>query len=102
MDKEAKIVAFDPNEPALNTHLFGLPFDADECDIHVFPAPWEVTVSYGAGTAEGPAEVEVASAQVDLYDEQFPNGWQRGIWMHPSTKHGQKPVRTCVKKPLNI
>ena len=39
MDKEAKIVAFDPNEPALNTHLFGLPFDADECDVHVFPAP---------------------------------------------------------------
>jgi len=40
-------------------------------------------VSYGAGTAEGPAEIEVASAQVDLFDEQFPNGWQRGIWMHP-------------------
>lgn len=82
MSKEAKIAMFDPNEPALNDHLFGLPFDEDECDIHVLPAPWEVTVSYGAGTAQGPAEVRAESAQVDLYDEKFPQGWQRGIWMH--------------------
>jgi len=73
---------FDPNEAALNNHLFGLPFDEDECDIHVLPAPWEVTVSYGAGTAQGPEEIRSESAQVDLYDEKFPKGWQRGIWMH--------------------
>lgn len=82
MSKEAKIAMFDPNEPALNDHLFGLPFDEDECEIHVLPAPWEVTVSYGAGTAQGPEEIRAESAQVDLYDEKFPEGWQRGIWMH--------------------
>lgn len=82
MSKQDKIRLFDPNEPALNDHLFGLPFDEDECDIHVLPAPWEVTVSYGAGTAEGPEEIAAASGQVDLYDERFPEGWQRGIWMH--------------------
>lgn len=82
MSKEAKIAMFDPNEAALNNHLFGLPFDEDECDIHVLPAPWEVTVSYGAGTAQGPEEIRSESAQVDLYDEKFPEGWQRGIWMH--------------------
>ena len=82
MSKEAKIAMFDPNEAALNNHLFGLPFDEDECDIHVHPAPWEVTVSYGAGTAQGPEEIRSESAQVDLYDEKFPEGWQRGIWMH--------------------
>jgi agmatinase len=82
MSKEAKIAMFDPNEAALNNHLFGLPFDEDECDIHVLPAPWEVTVSYGAGTAQGPEEIRAESAQVDLYDEKFPQGWQRGIWMH--------------------
>jgi len=82
MSKEAKIAMFDPNEAALNNHLFGLPFDEDECDIHVLPAPWEVTVSYGAGTAQGPEEIRSESAQVDLYDEKFPKGWQRGIWMH--------------------
>jgi agmatinase len=82
MSKEAKIAMFDPNEAALNDHLFGLPFDEDECEIHVLPAPWEVTVSYGAGTAQGPEEIRAESAQVDLYDEKFPEGWQRGIWMH--------------------
>ena len=82
MNKQDKIRAFNPNEPALNNNLFGLPFDADECDIHVLPAPWEVTVSYGAGTVDGPREVKAASPQVDLYDESFPKSWERGIWMH--------------------
>jgi len=82
MTKQEKIAAFDLNEPALNENLFGLPFEKEECDIHVLPAPWEVTVSYGAGTAEGPACITEASSQVDLYDERYPNGWQRGIWMH--------------------
>ena len=62
MSKEAKIAMFDPNEAALNNHLFGLPFDEDECDIHVLPAPWEVTVSYGAGTAQGPEEIRELTA----------------------------------------
>ena len=66
MNKQDKIRAFNPNEPALNSNLFGLPFDADECDIHVLPAPWEVTVSYGAGTVDCPREVKAASAQVDM------------------------------------
>ena len=81
MNKQEKIKSFNPNEPALNSNLFGLPFNEDECDIHVLPAAWEVTVSYGAGTMEGPTEVAIASAQVDLYDEGYPKGWERGIWM---------------------
>jgi len=82
MSKQDKIASFDLNAPASSEHLFGLPFDKEECEIHVLPAPWEVTVSYGAGTAEGPAAISEASSQVDLYDERYPNGWQRGIWMH--------------------
>tara|TARA_B110000090_G_scaffold104293_1_gene117073 strand:- start:1957 stop:2226 length:270 start_codon:yes stop_codon:yes gene_type:complete len=66
MNKQEKIKSFNPNEPALNSNLFGLPFNEDECDIHVLPAAWEVTVSYGAGTMEGPKEIAIASAQVDL------------------------------------
>lgn len=50
----------------MNSNLFGLPFDADKCDIHVLPAPWDLTVSYGAGTVDGPREVKAASAQVNM------------------------------------
>jgi len=58
-----------------------LPFDAEQSDIHVLPAPWEVTVSYGSGTAAGPEEILNASAQVDLYDAKYPKGWQQGVFM---------------------
>ncbi|MDE0986137.1 MAG: arginase family protein [Schleiferiaceae bacterium] len=50
----------------MNSNLFGLPFDADECDIPVLHAPWDLTVSYGAGTVDCPREVKPASAQVDM------------------------------------
>jgi len=81
MEKQDLIAGFDPNEPALNNGLFGLPFDAEQSDIHVLPAPWEVTVSYGSGTAAGPEEILNASAQVDLYDAKYPTGWQRGVFI---------------------
>lgn len=35
----------------------------------VVPVPWEATVSYGAGTANGPAAILHASRYVELYDE---------------------------------
>jgi agmatinase len=37
----------------------------------VLPVPYEGTVSYGTGTARGPAAILEASRQVELYDEQY-------------------------------
>lgn len=37
----------------------------------IIPAPLEYTVSYGAGTAGGPAAILAASAQLELYDEEL-------------------------------
>lgn len=73
---------FNPNSAAQdNAGIFGLPFTADESQIIIIPVPWEVTVSYGGGTAEGPLEVFNASMQVDLYHHDFPNLWKKGIFM---------------------
>ena len=54
------------------------PFGGDEaaCPLArartvVLPVPYEATVSYGGGTAEGPAAILRASTQVELYDEQL-------------------------------
>lgn len=41
----------------------------EECVGAVVPVPWERTVSWGEGTAEGPRAVLEASAYVELYDE---------------------------------
>jgi agmatinase len=54
------------------TNFLGLPDDdARYQDARgvVVPVPWEATVSYGAGTAKGPAAILEASRYVELYDE---------------------------------
>lgn len=82
MTKEEIIANFDPNAAAIaESGLFGLPFDAAKSDIIIIPVPWEVTVSYGAGTSEGPEVVKAASSQIDLYHHDYPELWKRGIFM---------------------
>jgi agmatinase len=73
---------FDPNAPGRgDSGIFGLPFSVEEAACVVLPVPWEVTVSYGGGTVEGPDAVLAASRQVDLYEPDFPGGWKSGIAM---------------------
>ena len=77
-----KIASFDPNAPGdAASGLFGLPFTSEEAQVVVVPVPWEVTVSYRAGTAAGPAAIREASLQVDLYDSDVPNAWKLGLAM---------------------
>lgn len=73
---------YDPNGIGqVNGNLYGLPFDYDSANLIVFGVPWEVTVSYRAGTAHGPAQVLAASPQLDLFDFDNPEGWKQGIFM---------------------
>ena len=39
--------------------------------VLVLPIPFEATVSYGRGAAQGPAAIIAASQQVELYDREF-------------------------------
>lgn len=86
MTKQEKIENFDPNGVAGGDQLFGLPFTYEESETIVMPVPWEVTVSYSAGTAEAPAAIAKASLQVDLYDPLLENAWQRGIFMEGANR----------------
>ena len=53
----------------------------EEAGIVVLPVPYEATVSYGGGTARGPAAILKASTQVELYDEQLAREpCKAGIW----------------------
>jgi agmatinase len=82
MTKQEKIKNFDANGIGqLNDGMFGLPFTIDECNTVLIPVPWEVTVSYGGGTADGPQAILDASYQVDLYDPFVKNAWHLGIAM---------------------
>lgn len=82
MTKQEKIKNFDPNGIGqLNDGMYGLPFTLEECETVLVPVPWEVTVSYGGGTANGPEAILEASYQVDLYDPLIKDAWKLGIAM---------------------
>lgn len=81
------IASFDPNSVGNpNNNIFGLPFSEEEARLVILPIPWEVTVSYNAGTARAPEHVFKASLQVDLFDPEFKNAWKQGYFMRPCDK----------------
>lgn len=74
---------FDPNAPANAEGMFGLPHTPEDSRVVLIPAPWEATVSYGSGTADGPAAILRASHQVDLLDRDTGKPYESGIAMLP-------------------
>lgn len=73
---------FNPNDIGVdNGHIYGLPFGYENSELVILPVPWDVTVSYGGGTSLAPEKVLDASLQVDLYDADYKNFWQKGIYM---------------------
>lgn len=71
---------FDPDGVGVgNGAYFGLPFEPETARLVLISAPWDVTVSYGAGTAYAPDAVIEASTQLDFHDPLAPGAWHRGI-----------------------
>lgn len=55
-----------------------------ESEAIIFPIPFERTTSYGQGTRNGPRELLVASAQVELWDEEMSvDIHERGMFTAP-------------------
>ena len=74
----------DDSAPATaDSGIFGVNCPPDEANIVLIPVPWEATVSYGTGTAQGPDAMLAASRQVDLFDISFGDVYRAGIVMQP-------------------
>ncbi|MDE3251510.1 MAG: agmatinase family protein [Bacteroidota bacterium] len=69
-----------------NNNIFGLPFTEDEARLVILPVPWEVTVSYAAGTARACEHIYKCSKQVDIYDVDGSFGWKQGFYMRELDK----------------
>jgi agmatinase len=61
-------------EEALSTY--------ETAQVVVLPIPYEATVSYGGGTAAGPAAIITASQQVELYDREYDEERVRRYGIH--------------------
>lgn len=69
-----------------DNNIFGLPTNEENSKLIIVPVPWEVTVSYAAGTARAPEAISKASLQVDLFDPDIPDAWKQGFFLRPVDK----------------
>jgi len=84
----ADLSDFDPNSVGNpNNGIFGLPFTEEDAKLIILPVPWEVSVSYKAGTARAAEHICKASLQVDLIDDDTEDGWKQGIFMRDVDKN---------------
>jgi agmatinase len=82
---------FDPNGVGIaNGNIFGFPVTESESDIVIMPVPWDVTTSYGKGTANGPAQVLEASTQLDFYHPKLENTYQTKVFMGGISEDAKK------------
>lgn len=78
---------FDPNRASNpNNNIFGLPFTEDESRLVILPIPWEVTVSYNAGTARAADHIVKAALQVDLFDADYRQFWKEGYFIRETDR----------------
>ena len=78
----ADLSQFDPNSVGNpNNNIFGLPFTEADARLVILPVPWEVTVSYGAGTSRAAEHVYKSSKQVEIFDMDGEAGWKQGFYM---------------------
>ncbi len=70
----------------------------EQSAIAIVSAPYEKTVSYGSGAAEGPRAILAASAYVEFYDDEFKSElcFQKGIATLEPIKFGKKEGKQAL------
>ncbi len=77
-------MAFDVDSAGVyNGSYFGFEFSYEDSALALLSVPWDATVSYMAGTSNGPSAMIQASMQVEIFDEEFSDIWERGIFTIP-------------------
>lgn len=100
------------NNPTFNPHqisiknncFFGLPTTIEDSKIIFFSVPWDATVSYGEGTAKGPQAMLDASYQLDWYDFDLPQAWEKGYATIPiniDIQHKSDTTRAIALKVID-
>lgn len=71
---------FNPDGAGVDTGTyFGMPCSPETADLVLISAPWDVTVTHGAGASYAPDALIEASTRLNFYDPAAPNVWKRGI-----------------------
>jgi len=96
---------FNPNQISIkNNCFFGLPTTKEDAKIVFLSVPWDATVSYGEGTADGPQGILDASYQLDWYDFDLPQAWEIGYATIPISaeiRAKSEETRAVAKKVID-
>jgi agmatinase len=77
-------MSHDPDgPPSPSSGLYGFDLPRESARVVVLPLPFEATVSFRAGTAQGPEAIRRASHQLDLWDPDFGDVSAAGICLLP-------------------
>jgi agmatinase len=97
--------SLNPNQITIkNNCFFGLTATEENAKVVFFSVPWDVTVSYGEGTADGPQAILDASYQLDWYDFDLPQPWEIGYSTIPISaeiKAKSQKTRAIAKKVID-
>lgn len=90
---------FNPSDVGIKGSLFGFPYLPETADLIVIPMPWDVTVSYGGGTALGPKAILEASVQLDfeVYGIQEPWQYPTAMVEHDALSNQSNHFRKIAK-----
>jgi agmatinase len=92
----------DPNAAATGEGLYGLSCRPEESRVVLIPVPWEATVSYRVGTADGPAAILRASRQVDLLDRETGRPYRTGITLLPISEETRRRSDDARRRALPV
>lgn len=87
-----------------NGNFLGYSITIEEAKIVFLPVPWDVTTSYGEGTANGPQAILEASYQLDDYNFDLPNAWSilhAAIPINSDIKAKNDRIRIIAKEVIN-
>ena len=68
---------------SLNNGIFGQDCTVDNASIVIISVPWDLTCSYGVGSALNRQAIHEASLQLDLWDFNAQSAWKQGIALAP-------------------
>ncbi|MCB1050740.1 MAG: agmatinase family protein [Acidobacteria bacterium] len=94
--------SFIDGPPPADAGLFGFYLEESQQQIVVIGVPWEVTTSYGRGTAAAPDAIVKASHQLDLFDPQLQRSFGQEVAMLPISEKWRTWNRECSALALPI
>lgn len=75
---------FDPSDVGIhNGNFFGFPYTIEESSVVFVAIPWDVTVSFRAGTHLAPKAILAASSQLDFFDFNIEKAWEKKMATAP-------------------